>query len=431
MAKSIYNIIISIIIIEITPKKIIEIPFKVSYSELKKDILNYMSMMYNSTIITEIEIGTPLNKFNASIYLQSYYSIILSNQTNHLSRLFNQKLSSTYKSIETINTFINEPMDEFEFGEDIIKIGNINLNKLKFALAKRLNYNYDYIISSTGIIGLRLKETFENQDFPNYTLLHQLKENKLIDNNIFRFDFTSQEKGKLIIGETIKENENYIKIPVGKFPQIEIDQTWGFNFDNIKYGNYSINKYTNALLEVNIEFIVGTNNFINITKKEFFNQNKDKCSEKQTLVKGTGPILYFECEKNIDLSKVNNLVFEIKNINFSFILEPKDLFIDFEDKKFFVITYSINSNFKWIFGRYFLQKYSLYFDKDKKIIGVFQKSKFSFKSILLLLISIFLIIIIGGLMLIIFRLLKKRRRKRACELDDEFDYMTKEMLNNK
>ena len=34
-------------------------------------------------------------------------------------------------------------------------------------------------------------------------------------------------------------------------------------------------------------------------------------------------------------------------------------------------------------------------------------------------------------MLIIFRLLKKRRRKRACELDDEFDYMTKEMLNNK
>ena len=201
------------LIIQIFPKKIIEIPFKTFYPSSEKNISNYMSIMYNSSIGTEIEIGTPPQKFKALFYLQSFYTVILSNQTKYsISPLFYQNLSSTYKSIKPIIGFFSEPFSDGEFAEDLITLGNKKYDKLKFTLTTYLSDRYDDIIHSSVLIGLKLKDSFPDQNFPEYTFLYQLKEKKLIDNYVFRFEFKSnKEEGKLIIGENPYDDENLLE----------------------------------------------------------------------------------------------------------------------------------------------------------------------------------------------------------------------------
>ena len=231
--KNIILSIFSLIYISISSKKILEIPFKTYYPLLDKNLSNYMEIIYNSPIGTEIEIGTPLNKFIAIFSLQSYYTLILSNETkSKIFPLFSQKLSKTYKLIETIHFFVFEYFYKGEFGEDIIKIGNKNFDKINFTLVTELNDNYMDQIFTRVIIGLRLNAVYSTQEFPKFTFLNQLKDKKYIDNYIFRFEFNSKNNnGKLIIGENPYEedNENFLRIRVGNFEEVEIQQTWGIS----------------------------------------------------------------------------------------------------------------------------------------------------------------------------------------------------------
>ena len=426
MKKILFSI-FSLIYLTINSKKILEIPFKTYYPLLEKNISNYMNVMYNSTIGTEIEIGTPSNKFIAMFSLNSYYTFILSNESkSKISPLFYHKLSSTYKLIESIRFFLLEYFNSGEFAEDKIKIGNKNFDKLNFALVTELNDNYADQILSTVIIGLKPNKVYSKQEFPKYTFLNQLKEKKYIDNYIFRFEFNSKnDNGKLIIGENPYEedNDNFLRIRIGNFEEVEIQQTWGILFDNIHYGNYTFNRSTGVMIELNHEFIIAPINFLNSIKQDFFDKNKEKCNQKSL---SYGKSIYYECEKDIDLSLMKNLCFELKSIEYSFVFEPKDLFIEYSDKLFFIITFSSVYTVKWTFGRYFLQKFSLYFDKDKKIIGFIPNKNGFGKFILPILLTIILIGIIVCLIYVIFGILKKKRRNRVNELVDEFEYNPKE-----
>ena len=427
--KKIIFLIFSLIYLTISSKKILEIPFKTYFPLLEKNISNYMKIMYNSPIGTEIEIGTPSNKFITMFSLKSYYTLILSNETqSKISPLFSQKLSSTYKLIESVHFYVYEYFYDGEFSEDKIKIGNKNFDKLNFTLVTLLNDNYEDQILSPVIIGLRLNAIYSPQEYPKYTFLNQLKEKKYIDNYIFRFEFnTKDDNGKLILGENPYEedNDNFLRIRVGNFEEIETQQSWGIIFDNINYGNYSFNRSTGVIIEINHEFIIGPMKFLNIIKQDFFDKNTDKCIQKSL---SQGKNIYYECEKDIDLSLMKNLTFELKTIDYSFVFEPKDLFVEFGNKKFFVVTFFYDYINKWTFGKYFLKKYSLYFDKDKKIIGFYKYKKNNY-SILRIILTALLIVIIGVLIFIIFKLLRRQRRKRVNELDDEFDYTTTEFLN--
>ena len=415
------------LIIQIFPKKIIEIPFKTFYPSSEKNISNYMSIMYNSSIGTEIEIGTPPQKFKALFYLQSFYTVILSNETKYsISPLFYQNLSSTYKSIKPIIGFFSEPFSDGEFAEDLITLGNKKYDKLKFTLTTYLSDRYDDIIHSSVLIGLKLKDSFPDQNFPEYTFLNQLKEKKLIDNYVFRFEFKSnKEEGKLIIGENPYDDENLLKINAGNF-EGEAQLTGGIIFDNIYYGENKTKYNTKAIFKLDNEFIIGTTEIIDMIEKDFFAKFPDKCFKKDSQILSYKRISYYECEKTIDLNQMKNIIFEVKSINYSFVFEPKDLFIEYSDKLFFIITFSSVYTVKWTFGRYFLQKFSLYFDKDKKIIGFIPNKNGFGKFILPILLTIILIGIIVCLIYIIFGILKKKRRNRINELDDEFEYNPKE-----
>ena len=137
------------------------------------------------------------------------------------------------------------------------------------------------------------------------------------------------------------------------------------------------------------------------------------------------------CDQNFNFSDFKNLSFILNDIEYEFILTYKDLFIEKDDKYLFGIVFdNIDDKDKsyWIFGKLFMKKYQLFFDLDKKIIGLYRnknnkgESKKKFNIIYIFLIILVLIVI--GLVVAIVYLVKNKRKSRANELTDEnFDYI--------
>ena len=192
--------------------------------------------------------------------------------------------------------------------------------------------------------------------------------------------------------------------------------------DNIYYGNITINDGINAKFKVEQNFIVGTTIFFDTIKNFFVNHN---CEFKNGYIERYQIIKYYVCDSNIDLNDFKPLIFEIKENNFSFVFNHKDLFLEYDKKLFFNVIFTKNRK-DWILGRVFLKKYQLYFDKDKKTIGYYEKK--TDKVNILIIILVFIIIILTSVILLSFR--KKRNKKISIELDEKYDYIQNNFVKN-
>ena len=112
----------------------------------------------------------------------------------------------------------------------------------------------------------------------------------------------------------------------------------------------------------------------------------------------------------------------------------KDLWIEINGYKYFMIIKTLDLENNWYFGKPFFKRYQLVFDYDNKIIGFYKyinetgKENYEDKKdrpiLVYILIIIGLVLIIIGL---VFLLIKcyfiLPRKKRANELsDDNYDY---------
>ena len=79
---------------------------------------------------------------------------------------------------------------------------------------------------------------------------------------------------------------------------------------------------------------------------------------------------------------------------------------------------------EWNFGNVFLQKYTIVFEQDRKLIGFYKQKEFSFSYSWIIVISLGIVII--SLIYYIYILLKKKRKIRANELIENFEYISKE-----
>ncbi len=116
-------------------------------------------------------------------------------------------------------------------------------------------------------------------------------------------------------------------------------------------------------------------------------------------------------------------------MEYDFVFTYKDLFITFNDRKYFLITYKINS-ITTILGKPFFKKYTMVFNPDNKQIGHYIKigneiqQKNYRQIIILIIIIIILIAILVSLFLIYFKLYGRKKRKN--ELDENYDYIPDE-----
>jgi cbb3-type cytochrome oxidase subunit 3 len=77
---------------------------------------------------------------------------------------------------------------------------------------------------------------------------------------------------------------------------------------------------------------------------------------------------------------------------------------------------------RWSFGYYFMKKYLIIFDQNRKLIIFYNKIKENNIQISIIISIIFGIIIIG-LVIYIYNNLKKKRKIRANELEENFEYI--------
>ena len=136
------------------------------------------------------------------------------------------------------------------------------------------------------------------------------------------------------------------------------------------------------------------------------------------------------------------LYFHNVNLNYEFILDYNDLFIENDGTIYFTLISRNEILNNWRFGHIFLKKYFLIFNRDKKSIGYYVHIKNDDPSddkkeegggkkistgIIILIVAIVLLIIEG---IAAFVCIKKcnycsNRKKRANELlDDNFEYST-------
>ena len=138
-------------------------------------------------------------------------------------------------------------------------------------------------------------------------------------------------------------------------------------------------------------------------------------------------IITFSCDKDINITLLQNLNFHNVDINYTFTLNPSDLFILYNDRYYYLVYFVKQYNVKmWSLGIAFLKKFNFVFNQDKKVLGYYKIKEESFNSNLflkILLIIACIIIIILIILLIYYKKNQIKRKIRANELESDFEYI--------
>ena len=375
----IYNLIIINIIIIIKSESSIEIPFEFFLFSSTDSLMNDL---YYSQIKTTIKLGSKSQIFNATISFHSENFYIFGEEIKQKNPeffpLFNRNSSESFEILSSLmNNFYEVYLKSYQ-SKDKIEFDNLILNNFKFIYAIEFNNNFNKKKIPTCAFGL---QKFSEGGIRDFSILNQLKKENLIEKSTFSFDFEEKkimkEKGKISFGIDFISNENILKINCGKNVPKENKINWSFNFDYVKFGDENLIYSKNAIIYTEIGLIKATSEFSEKIQKEFELNFNEKC-ELLELNNSTDVYkkkFYYSCDKKINVNKIKTLKFYLKNINFYFVFEPKDLFYEINGKKIFMIVLTKAASSYWIFGREFLKKYKLFFDEDRKIIGISNENK--------------------------------------------------------
>ena len=214
---------------------------------------------------------------------------------------------------------------------------------------------------------------------------------------------------------------------------------------------------TEAAIDFETGLIKAPTNYYSIITTTFFAQYiKDNSCKETTISGGYKGILCYKNKLNAKLlyEHFPTIYFENVHLNYTFILDSNDLFIENDDIIYFVLVSQNEKINNWKFGQRFLKKYKLVFNNDKKAMECFIKYKEKDSNgtinndnnrdkekkdrkihygIIILIIGI--ILFIGEIIAAVVCIKKGNclnRRKRANELlDDNYDYPTVNPEENK
>ena len=220
---------------------------------------------------------------------------------------------------------------------------------------------------------------------------------------------------------------------------------WGIQFSAIKFDKITMTDLMLGKIEPKILEIFGSYEYINKIEEIFFKKYKDNniCRRIFDEVNGEDVFRYI-CDKNLfnktDIYLFPNLTLINVELNYSFILTGEELFMEKNDKIYFMIVSKVGATEgHWDLGRIFLYKYQFVMDNDNNLIGIYKESggeeeekqeqpKKNYASIIIILIIVLgiIFIAIGVILALIKKNICKNRKKRLSELDDDFMYLTKD-----
>ena len=404
--------------------------------------------IFKNEIYTTLDIGTPSQKIELFFTMRTPLFILKYNNSNP--EYYKNTSSSTYKYYSNTSTYYisDEVIERGVFsGEKIILQNSFNNNdKLEIPV---FYFIYGSEIKSEskrhmGVLGIQFLSTSNNYE-KEVNFINTLKRNRLITNYVWNLNYTEDDKGYIVIGEYPHsyDNKNYDK---EKLMQVNVYQEgaqkvkWNLQFNNIKYGDTTLNEHKTGNFAPQYGVIIGPHIFDQLITKEFFEEyiNNKKCERKTYDDKHD----YYVCDKNIKLSKFKDIEFTEKQLSKNnFVLTKDDLFLKKNDKIYFLIVFGKKWKwqYSWTLGKPFMKKYNFLFDQDGKQILYYDKENDISNSntfignktfVYILWIGIGVLIIIIGILIYILTKILKKRKKILYELDDEFDYVENSGDNN-
>ena len=416
-----FNLIIKII------RNLIVIPF---------DIREIKGADNNEFIYTQIEIGDPPRKIDSLINFQDslFYFWNISSSYIDLNSSYNPSNSSSFNIISNIN---NSHFKNI-ISEDIYFYTDINCtNKSKYKISKILFPELIINQSLFNIIGMQVNSTNKT-----YNLINLLKSKDIIDNYIWTIKFENLTQGKLIIGDfphnydkNNYENKNLTLINTySKGDKI----FWGIQFSAIKFGQKTINDLNIGKIEPKFLDIIGPYEYIISIEEIFFEKYKNKDICKRIFDKLDGEDIFrYVCDKDMfekkDIDLFPNLTLISAELNFSFVLTGKELFMEKNNKiNFLIVSKFGKTDVDWKLGRIFLYKYQFVMDNDNNLIGIYKdnnKNVFEEKEknstmliVILSILALNMIVILSVTNFCIWKKLCKNSKRQLSELEEE-DYI--------
>ena len=424
---------------------IIILPFKKEIQDLKdvspEDIIKKKT---SNILMTELRVGTESQKIKLRLEFENYIFYIAGKDSSSEIE-FDQKKSKTFKELDKKKVVINKAnLKEAILSSDYIYYDNKKKYNTTFLLGIKT-----YKDIAGGLIGLNLEDEKEIKEYENYNFINEIKRIGLIKDFYFTMKYTDNNSGNLIIGDLPHNyNKNYKKeYYIDIYSEFsENDLTWKIKFDEIYIridenlqNKTKVQNFVYGYFRIEKNIIEGTKYYREIFLKTFMSEqiSNNLCFELKS------EIYYsYYCKKEADISKMKNIYFYNKKLEFTFELTYRDLFYynEYDGNYYLLIVFSSDPdedeeygyNDFWILGEPFFKKYQFVFNKSSKRIGIYTNIDNSIKNgsswlsrnkwyIILIIVLVILCLALAGLIFIFWRN-RPKRKKKANELDDEFDY---------
>ena len=419
-----------------------------------------ISYLILNDVTIPIKVGTPNQVVSPSLRFNDYLFYLSSPYMNILdkSNLYKNESSSSYKFISHDILFYKSLLkngekanETFHFNKKGISNKNnneIEIKNLTFYYSMKMSYN-----QSGGVVGLCLEDSNMNLH-SGMNFFTQLKQKKAISYKTFFINYKNDQSGEIIIGAYPHEYskarykyENYVDT------RGYVETTYviyGFIFDEINFGENKLilNDENKRIMTADLKLEFGFIQAPNILEKNITNEfiNMDKCKSFKTNQKNiygntlSGPdeFIYYVCDEDYEIN--GKITFNSKDIGYTFELDEKNLFMKYNNKKYFNIVFNTGYSMKsWIFGKPMFLKYKWVFDPDKKRLGIYAKeennddeddeyninNKSNNNSILIILLIISIVIFVIVLVIFLSQLfikMRRNRRNRKNEILEDFDY---------
>ena len=457
----------------------------------------FMSTFFNQ-IYTAMGMGSPtqyivikinpsqmnffFDKRNCDFFYNNEYinkdKITPNNATIHInvSKIgYNLNESTTFKLIPSKNKYYfgNESLTLDNYQNILTK--NDNRSKIfPYCQNHIFNFSFTFEISSfeeeneiCGSLGLSLGYDANGNKF-----FEQLKKLNFTQNYYWSFNYSSLDKGNIIIGilpheYNFSENFNESNLIQIYTNEVEGDLNWGMDLNDI-YFNIKDKKIKvgGEIDEGNFDFanqlIIGSATYREEIIKYFFQELFDKNICKEEIYSLNINYSMIICDNNFKDKIINfpNLHLYNRFFKTEFELNYNDLFITVNNYYYFFVIFRrgkiTETNKTWILGIPFLKKFNFVMDSDKKTIGYYVTNQInqkdddnknnkddyskgnsdwnffgdgiSWRTIIEIIVGLFLI---GIAVFFSVKLYCNKRKKKPYELqDDDYDYFSSKQDNN-
>ena len=417
-------------------------------------LTDFLNFTVQNKFYTELKLGTPVQKIKTWIDSNECSYYLLKNTCILNDSFFNENNSYTFhpNSYDAYGKYFTyfhrdgrayNANDTFYLNNDINNISKeISVNEFTFAfIFEQINSTlfrpnpiiHEYTGKSCATIGFRFRYKGDIYEENSKNFLEMLKIKNVIDSYLVFIKYDDNKNENYLFFGEYPENifSGKYKTENSRKTQIKIydgfEKKYGIEFDKIQSEDYIFND-TKVVFDYNLGVIIGTNEYKKFIEENYFKEyfNKNICE-----IKNMNNYIFYVCDKNklkdIDIQKFPSLNMVKKELNETFIINYKDLFLRKGEYIFFMVIFNSNNNDdKWTFGKIFLSKYVFVYNFDSKLIIYYVNDNnevinIYFNDIIKFigLLSILCVIFAIACILLSRAIFKKRKKtKKANELDE-------------